>query len=220
MEAIDDKRVVEAKRRKEKNLLAELQQLDINVDNLQILFIAIKEAKILEVYVKRKTQKQFRWFKSYLFSTFSGVLGPKKQEGDKQIPEGFYRITHLNPKSKYHLSLGINYPNPYDQAHGFTGSAIFIHGGMESVGCIAIGDDAIEEIYVLTEMAQINGQKDIHVLIYPYAMHADKHKEMLDTTDEATAHFWDRLAIAYRYFQENKVPMAYEFKGNQIEYLT
>lgn len=220
MESIDDNRVVEAKRRKEKNLLTELQQLDIKADNLEILFIAVKEAKILEVYVKRKTQKQFRWFKSYLFSTFSGVLGPKKQEGDKQIPEGFYQITHLNSKSKYHLSLGINYPNPYDQTHGYTGSAIFIHGGMESVGCIAIGDDAIEEVYVLTEMTLQNGQIDIPVLIYPYAMHAEKHKEMLETTDEVTAHFWDKLAISYQYFQENKVPLSFEFKGNHIEYLT
>ena len=220
MESIDDNRVVEAKRRKEKNLLAELQQLDIKADNLEILFIAVKEAKILEVYVKRKTQKQYRWFKSYLFSTFSGVLGPKKQEGDKQIPEGFYQITHLNPNSKYHLSLGLNYPNPYNQANAFTGSAIFIHGGMESVGCIAIGDDAIEEVYVLTEMAQQNGQKDISILIYPYTMHAEKHKEMLETTDEATALFWDKLATSYQYFQENKVPLSYEFKGNQIEYLT
>lgn len=220
MESIDDNRVVEAKRRKEKKLLTELQQLDIKAENLEILFIAIKEAKILEVYVKRKTQKQFRWFKSYLFSTFSGVLGPKKQEGDKQIPEGFYQITHLNPKSKYHLSLGINYPNPYDQANGFTGSAIFIHGGMESVGCIAIGDDAIEEIYVLTDIAQQNDQNEISVLIYPYAMHTEKHKLMLKTTDEATAHFWDRLATSYQYFQENKAPLSYEFKGNQIEYLT
>ena len=108
--------------------------------------------------------------KSYKFTNFSGDLGPKLKEGDKQIPEGIYQLDYLNPNSAYHLSMKVNYPNAFDQAKGKIegrdnlGSDIFIHGKNETIGCIPIGDEAIEELFVLSKNALSHG---IDVVISP-----------------------------------------------------
>lgn len=137
------------------------------MNDLWILF-AFKSEKILEVWKLENTE--YSLYKSYPFTAFSGTLGPKKKEGDLQIPEGIYRIEYLNPKSKFHLSIKINYPNEDDRKialiEGRTdlGGDIFIHGGAQSKGCIAIGDKAIEELYALVENTVMS---KIKVCIFP-----------------------------------------------------
>lgn len=134
----------------------------------QIALVAIKEDQILEIWGRRDA----KWvqIKTYPFTAFSGKLGPKLKEGDKQIPEGIYEIEYLNPNSLFYLSIKVSYPNKFDKAmatkDGRTnlGGDIFIHGKDKTIGCIPIGDEAIEEVFLLVSKTI---QKRIKVVISP-----------------------------------------------------
>ena len=156
-----------AKKKHLPKILAILQQLGIYNDQLEIQFLGIKSQQLLQLWVRKTGDTSFQLYQKFPLTAFSGTLGPKEKEGDLQIPEGNYFINRFNPKSKYHLSLGINYPNEEDLFLGRTGSDIFIHGGSTSKGCLAIGDEAIEIVYLLALMAKDNGQKEIPVQIVP-----------------------------------------------------
>jgi L,D-transpeptidase-like protein len=110
-----------------------------------LTLLAFKEERRLEVW------GDGRWLKSYPILAASGAPGVKRREGDRQVPEGIYRLTTLNPRSRFHLSIRVDYPDADDLGNGCTGSDIYIHGGAVSVGCIAVGNEAIEEIYRLSE---------------------------------------------------------------------
>lgn len=169
------------------------------------VFIRIfKDEKILEVWVKKSSR--FELFKSYKICTFSGMLGTKKIKGDGQAPEGFYTIypNHLNPTSSYHLSLNIGYPNTYDRAHGYTGSHIMIHGNCVSIGCFAMTDPYIEEIYTLVHKAFEGGQKLINIHIFPFKLteqNLNLHKDLNKWNS-----FWKNLKVGYDYFEKTKTP--------------
>ncbi|CAA6800395.1 MAG: Putative inner membrane protein [uncultured Sulfurovum sp.] len=130
-----------------------------------LTLIGLKHEKVLEVWTK-KNGKNIH-ITSYPFTAFSGILGPKVKEGDRQIPEGIYGISYLNPNSKYHLSMRINYPNAFDkrkareEKRSNLGGDIMIHGNAVTVGCIPIGDDKIEELYFLAQKVGINNIKVI-----------------------------------------------------------
>ncbi|GKX57335.1 hypothetical protein SOASR030_34470 [Leminorella grimontii] len=145
----------------------------------------------------------FDKYKTYTICTYSGGLGPKKAEGDGKSPEGFYATNRglLNPNSRYHLSFNIDYPNAYDRANGFTGSFIMVHGGCASVGCYAMTDPIIEEIYGLVEQALDGGQRSIPVHIFPFAM-TDKNLERYRNAPEYP--FWMMLKPGYDYFDKNR----------------
>ncbi|MCB0760015.1 MAG: L,D-transpeptidase family protein [Flavobacteriales bacterium] len=134
----------------------------------KIMLVAFKEERVLQVYVK--DVKGVRLLKAYPFTAYSGILGPKLKEGDKQIPEGIYEVEYLNPNSKYHLSMKIDYPNAFDKSkttfsdYADMGGDIFIHGKAATIGCIPIGDEAIEEVYLLTQHALKHG---VRVIISP-----------------------------------------------------
>ena len=136
--------------------------------SVSLSFLVFKEEQKLEVYFN--LQGSWRIFKSYELTAYCGKLGPKLKEGDQQIPEGIYLIEHLNPKSKYHLSMKLNYPNAFDlkynsgKAINALGSDIFIHGKDITTGCVAIGDDAIEELFYL---AFQSFDQEIKVIICP-----------------------------------------------------
>ncbi|MBF0294346.1 MAG: L,D-transpeptidase family protein [Magnetococcales bacterium] len=144
----------------------------------RLALLAFKQERRLELW-GAEPGKSPRWIKNYPFTAFSGELGPKRKQGDRQIPEGIYRITFLNPESSYHLSMKLDYPNEYDRAMAIAdrrkdlGGDIFIHGDSYSVGCIALGDRAIEELFVLTALS---GQENIQVIISPYDLR--RHKEI------------------------------------------
>ncbi|MFN3195203.1 MAG: murein L,D-transpeptidase family protein [Chlorobiota bacterium] len=134
-----------------------------------LLLVAYKNEQELQVF--GNLEGKWKLIKTYEFTNFSGVLGPKLKEGDRQIPEGIYEIEYLNPNSAYHLSLKINYPNEFDnkkaklESRTDLGSDIFIHGDNVTVGCIPVGDEAIEEIFILSSEAIDSG---IEVIISPY----------------------------------------------------
>jgi hypothetical protein len=137
----------------------------------QLTLLALKEERRLEIYAADHSHRS-RFVLSYPILAASGTLGPKLREGDKQVPEGFYRIELLNPNSRYHLSLRVNYPNPADIEQAgrdgrnlsVLGGDIMIHGGAESIGCIAIGDPAVEELFVL--VARV-GLDNVQLIIAP-----------------------------------------------------
>jgi murein L,D-transpeptidase YafK len=136
----------------------------------KVTFLAMKEEKILEVWASNKGGS-YTFIRSYNIQKMSGEEGPKLREGDRQVPEGRYKVVGLNPNSAYHLSMKLNYPNKFDLLHaqneGRTepGTNIFIHGKSVSIGCLVMGDKTIEELFVLSKDVGIN---NIEIVISPY----------------------------------------------------
>ncbi len=168
------------------------------------VFVRIfKDTEKLEIQIKHKDQ--FTLFKSYPICFFSGQLGPKTKEGDLQAPEGFYEVTpgQMNPNSAYHLSFNLGYPNAYDLAHNYTGSYLMVHGKCESVGCYAMTDDQMEEIYTLLQTAFENGQQSVAVHAFPFEMTV---QNLSRYTTHPHFEFWVNLREGYRLFEQNTVP--------------
>lgn len=177
------------------------------------VFIRIfKQSKKLEVWVKNG--EKFQLFKTYKICTFSGGLGPKKKTGDRKSPEGFYYVkpNQLNPWSSFHLSFNIGYPNSYDRAQGFTGSALMVHGSCVSIGCYAMGDDNIEEIWTIITKAFESGQSFFRIHIFPFKMteenvEAKRRNKNYD--------FWVNLKTGYDYFENHGYPPNVEVKNKK-----
>jgi murein L,D-transpeptidase YafK len=168
------------------------------------LYIRIfKKEKVLELWGKNGAH--YTLLKSYPICRYSGELGPKLKSGDKQAPEGVYALTRrsLKPNSHYHLALNINYPNRYDRKHNRDGSLIMIHGKCSSIGCFAMGNIQIEEIYNMVEAAFDAGEKFIYVAIYPFRM---TDKNLLEQKDSPWYSFWLNLKTGYDMFETTHVP--------------
>jgi murein L,D-transpeptidase YafK len=176
----------------------------------QKLFIRVfKQEKILEVWAPSASDTVFKLVKRYPICRTSGNLGPKRREGDLQIPEGFYFIDRFNPKSNFHLSLGINYPNQADRVLGKKGNLggdIFIHGGCATVGCIPITDEYIKEVYWLAVQAKSNGHAKIRVHIFPTKLDAGALARLKNAfpNDETRINFWKNLQIGYNRFERHR----------------
>ena len=188
------------------------------------IFIRIfKEEKELELWVK--TGLQYQILKTYKICSFSGDLGPKLKEGDRQSPEGFYVISRdrLNPYSRFYLSMNIGFPNRYDRDRGRTGSHIMIHGGCKSIGCFAMQDIRIDEIYQLSKASLIEGEKYFYVSIFPFRMSNEK---MQSYKDHKWYSFWKNLKEGYDIFEKDKVPPLVRVKKksyrfySRVKYLT
>jgi murein L,D-transpeptidase YafK len=164
---------------------------------------AFKEENTLELWVKK--DGNFHLFRSYRIAAASGVLGPKEKEGDGQVPEGFYYVTRsqMNPQSDFHLSFNIGYPNRFDKALGRTGSFIMIHGSNVSIGCLAMTDAKIEEIYTIADAALNGGQKFFRVHLFPFRMTEEKMKSHSASKWHS---FWQNLQTGYQWFEEKKTP--------------
>ena len=136
---------------------------------MPILLRAYKQESELEVW-KQNTSGEYVHIKTYPMCRWSGQLGPKMREGDRQVPEGFYSITagQLNPNSSYYLSFNVGYPNAYDKAHGRGGALIMVHGACSSAGCFSMTDEQIAEIYAITREAFAGGQKSIQLQSLPF----------------------------------------------------
>jgi len=170
----------------------------------EVYFRAFKEEKLLEIW-------KWNGEKYVLYDTFpicysSGILGPKKKQGDQQVPEGFYEVKVFNPASSYHLSLGLNYPNKRDEIANKAprGGDIYIHGMCVSVGCLAMENEPIEEIYIVAMLAKAAGQKTIPVHIFPFKMTEEKIKELSFPANNVLSDFWRSIKPAYTYFEKNK----------------
>jgi murein L,D-transpeptidase YafK len=180
-----------------------LQAQAIEPEQLEILLRVIKTHRELEVWARNQGEGLFRLLHRYELAATSGHLGPKRRAGDYQVPEGFYEIDCFNPKSNFHLSLGLNYPNAADRALGEAqpGGDIFIHGGAVTVGCLPITDAGIEELYLLAVAARAAGQKVIPVHIFPFPM---TEAELAQRPGSPHQAFWRGLVPGYAYFERHR----------------
>lgn len=200
----------EALQRKEDTLQKQFQAKKLEWPAKYIYIRSFKYDSQLEVWVKNNIKEQFQLFKTYRVCALAGTLGPKRMEGDYQVPEGFYYINQFNPRSNYYLSLGINYPNMSDKILSDSlrpGSEIFIHGSCVTVGCIPIRDEQIDELYILAAHAKDQGQDFIPVHIFPVRYNVEKsvkYLENLTKDDNELKKFAGRLEDAFDYFEKYK----------------
>lgn len=184
-------------------------QVELSAKSMELgdpIFMRIfKETNELEVWVKPEASDEFSLFKVYEICYYSGDLGPKTKQGDGQSPEGFYFINagRFNPWSSFHLSLNMGYPNTYDRAKGYTGDYLMIHGNCVSIGCYAMTDTSIEEIYTLAHKAVDKGQKFFRVHSFPFRM---TDEAMVTKADHNWLSFWQNLKTGYDWFEKNRLP--------------
>ncbi|GMU42502.1 MAG: hypothetical protein AMXMBFR25_04880 [Lysobacterales bacterium] len=162
-----------------------------------------KASDELEVWVD--TSAGHRLLRTWPICHWSGELGPKTRQGDAQAPEGYYQVgpQQLNPASRYHLSFNLGYPNAYDRHHGRSGDYLMVHGNCVSIGCYAMGDAAIEEIYSLVAAALAHGQRAVPVHAFPFRM--DPGWEQAHADSEWLP-FWRQLAAGYQAFERDRRP--------------
>jgi murein L,D-transpeptidase YafK len=169
---------------------------------------AFKQEKQMEVWVKNDWKETFSLFKVYKVCATSGTFGPKRKEGDKQIPEGFYYINEFNPNSNYHLALGLNYPNASDAIlsdQNKPGGDIYIHGNCVTIGCLPLTDSLIEQVYFLATVAKEQGQDFIPVHIYPVRYDNNRGLEQfsIKTKNKAEVQkFASQIKDAYEFFED------------------
>jgi murein L,D-transpeptidase YafK len=167
-----------------------------------ILLRIFKEESQLEVW-KQNLDGQYALLKAYPICRWSGALGPKKKEGDRQAPEGFYAITpaQMNPNSNYYLAFNTGYPNAFDRAWGRTGSELMVHGDCSSRGCYAMTDEQIQEIYALAREAFYGGQQDFQLQAYPFRMTA---LNMARHRNNPNFAFWKEIKQGYDAFEATR----------------
>ena len=204
-------------------LRQEFKQQQLNYDASEIYLRSFKAQNELEVWVRNDNEDTFKLFKTYKICALSGILGPKRAEGDRQVPEGLYFITDFNPKSDFYLSMFVNYPNYADRMKGDVnrlGGDIYIHGGCLTVGCVPLTDAVIEEVYTLCLNARLNGEANIPIHIFPTRF--DKKglnylgREYKAETNKQL--FWVNLKSAYDYFERYKMilPVMYDQQGKYV----
>lgn len=187
--------------------------------NVNILITVYKDDDELEIYAKKKTGTTYKKLISYRICSRSGQLGPKRKEGDYQVPEGFYHINMFNPTSHFFLSLGINYPNLSDKRKSkasHIGGNIFIHGACVTIGCIPMTDEGIKEIYLYAVYAKNNGQTNIPVYIFPFKMtdgNFSQYKTRYED-DPALTDFWSNLKRGYDRFTADKKELEISVDAN------
>jgi murein L,D-transpeptidase YafK len=200
----------ESFRRKEDTLQKQFEAKKLKWPANYIYIRSFKYDSQLEVWVKDQIKDAFKLFKTYKVCALAGSLGPKRLEGDYQVPEGFYYINEFNPRSQYYLSLGINYPNVSDKILSDSlrpGSGIYIHGSCVTVGCIPVTDQQIDELYILAAHAKNQGQDYIPVHIFPIRYNVArsvKYLEGLTKDDPALKKFAARLEDGFNYFERYK----------------
>ena len=168
---------------------------------------AFKEENVLELWVLKRETEKYELFLTWDIAAQSGKLGPKLAEGDGQVPEGFYFVppSGMKPDSVFHLAFNIGYPNAYDRHHGRTGSFIMIHGNRISIGCLAMTDEKIEEIYALCDAAHAGGQKLFRVHFFPFRMTSERMEKAKDSGSE-WFDFWINLKEGHDHFERTKIP--------------
>ncbi len=198
-------RVHAARERRQNQIDSLFKQFDITYPPHEIMIVVFKDEKYIELWARQENLDALTLVKKYNFTAFSGKLGPKRQQGDLQIPEGIYHITDFNPVSNFHLSLKINYPNESDRILGERdnlGGEIYIHGSEVTIGCIPIGNDGIEELYLICVDVTSSSLKNIPVYIFPARIDSFgmiRLKEIAEA-DTALFSFWKNLKQGYDIF--------------------
>jgi murein L,D-transpeptidase YafK len=182
-------------------MLSEIKEKRMDKDS-PILVRLFKEESELEVW-KKNQDGEYALLKTYPICRWSGDLGPKKKEGDRQAPEGFYTITpgQMNPNSSYYLAFNTGFPNAYDRSWGYTGSELMVHGDCSSRGCYAMTDEQIQEIYALARESFFGGQKAFQLEAFPFRMTA---LNMAKHRNNPNFAFWKMLKEGYDHFEATK----------------
>jgi murein L,D-transpeptidase YafK len=193
----------------------------IDSSNFSVLIRVFKEEKTVEVWLKTKNADKYIFYTSYAICRSSGILGPKRTEGDLQVPEGFYKINFFNAYSDYYLAMQVDYPNQSDKILGRKpfGGEIMIHGNCVTIGCIPITDDKIKELYLICLFSKGAGH-DVAVHSFPFKLDTKHLEESKKQTTKKLADFWSNLTAGYNYFEEKKqlpqitveAPGAYKIK--------
>ncbi len=197
----------DALKRKEDTLQRQFKTKGLDWPARHIYVRSFKYDSQLEVWVKNDRKEQYKLFKTYRVCALAGSLGPKRMQGDYQVPEGFYYINEFNARSNYYLSLGLNYPNASDKILSDLaqpGGDIYIHGSCVTVGCIPITDQQIDELYILAAHAKNAGQDFIPVHIFPIRYNNKKsvdYLSQLTKTDAGLKIFSERLESVYDHFE-------------------
>ena len=177
----------------------------LNMDQKSPILIRIfKEEGVMEIW-KANTSNRYAMLKSYQICAWSGMLGPKKKEGDRQAPEGFYDITpsQMNPNSRYYLAFNVGFPNAYDRALGRTGNNLMVHGACSSSGCYSMTDAQVQEIFALAHDAFDGGQTAIQLQAFPFRMTAEN---MVKHKNNSNFDFWKMIKVGYDQFEISHRP--------------
>ena len=168
------------------------------------VFIQIfKEERTLELY--GKIGNEYRLLDSYRICNFSGGLGPKRRQGDFKSPEGFYnvKLNQLKPDSRFYRAINTGFPNQYDRDNGYDGNYLMIHGDCVSIGCYAMTNASMDEIFTYVNAALRNGQQDVQINIFPFHMTDSNMQRHRYST---YINFWRELQPGYAYFEKYHVP--------------
>ena len=193
---------------KERTVKQYFKDKQIEFKNFKLLLIAYKTEALIEAWIKPSDKDTFILLKQFPICSSSGTLGPKRKQGDYQVPEGFYHIDRFNPYSNFYLSLGVNYPNSSDKILGEKGNLggdIFIHGSCVTIGCMPITDELIKELYILAVEAKNNGQQDIPVFIFPAKLTDENYNKLKPKySEKSLVMLLENLKTGYDYFQSKK----------------
>ena len=217
-ENLQDDRVEKARQNWLSDIESELRAIQIPLGSA-VAMVVFKQERIMEIYLQGQNEK-WTFLKSIEICAASGDPGRKLVEGDKQVPEGFYEVKVFNPKSRFHLSMGLNYPNDADRLvadREHPGGDIYIHGGCQSIGCCALTDEGIEPLYVLCDEARKAGKPAPKVMILPCRF----DESNLEWRDESFAQwhsFWTELKQGYDWFKSSSrwPVMSIDPHGNYI----
>ena len=196
--------------RMEDSLKKQFEKLHLTWPAQAMYIRSFKYDRQMEVWVKSDLKEPYKLFKTYKVCQQSGAMGPKRTEGDYQVPEGFYYINEFNPNSNYHLALGLNYPNSSDKILGDPsrpGSAIYIHGNCVSTGCIPLTDGPIEEVYFLANSVRSQGEEFIPVHVFPVRYNVKKSMDFLDAAikeNVSLGQFNTNIKEVFDYFEAKK----------------
>ena len=188
-----------------------------NMDTTALILVRVfKMESVLEVW-KQTRSGRYELLKSYPICRWSGQLGPKRKQGDRQAPEGFYSVgpSQLNPNSAYYLSFDTGFPNAYDRAQGASGSALMVHGSCSSAGCYAMTDEQIAEIFALARDAIASGQRAFQFQAYPFRMTA---KNLARHRGDSNIAFWRQLKQGYDYFEATRLEPRVSMSGNRYAF--
>jgi murein L,D-transpeptidase YafK len=183
-------------------MVSDIEQKNMDKDS-PILVRVFKQESEFEVWKQDRTGR-FALLKTYPICRWSGELGPKVKEGDRQAPEGFYTITpgQMNPNSQFYLAFDLGYPNAFDRAHGRTGAHLMVHGDCSSRGCYSMTDEQIQEIYALGREAFFGGQRAFQVQAYPFRMTPENFAKHRNSPHMA---FWKMLKRGNDHFETTKL---------------
>ena len=205
-----NERVLEARVTARFNIKRLFHERGIRYPAAEAYLRIFKRERSLELWVRPTGEQKFSLLKTYAICALAGELGPKTRQGDTQVPEGFYYVDFFNPRSDYYLSLHLDYPNQRDRlsnaAETNLGGDIFIHGGCNSEGCLAVTDDGIKELYWMAVEARAVGQQRIPVHIYPARLEAVDLQALQTafSTRPDLTHFWGTLKPAYDFFEQTR----------------